>query len=57
VIAEASGITPEKILPELARLGFANMQDFLGMTSEDDPYFDLSDLTRDRAAALTGVTV
>lgn len=54
---DASGITPEKILDELSKLGFANMQDFLHVTSAGDPYFCLSDLTREQAAALAEVTV
>ena len=56
-IMEKSGVTPEKIIGELAKLGFANMQDFLRVTSDDDPHFNLSDLTRDQAAALSEVTV
>src|ERR1700690_457845 len=33
------------------------MQDFLRVTSEGDPHFNLSELTRDQAAALAEVTV
>ena len=54
---EKSGVTPEKIIGELAKLGFANMQDFLRVTSDGDPHFNLSDLTRDQAEALSEVTV
>jgi phage terminase small subunit len=54
---EKTGVTPERVIEELAKLGFANMQDFLKVTSDGDPHFDLSELTREQAAALAEVTV
>ena len=57
VIAVATDITPEKVISELAKLGFSNMQDFIRITSSGDPMADLSNLTRDQAAALAEFTV
>src|SRR5208283_5099994 len=42
---------------ELAKIGFANMQDYMGSTPGGDPYLDFSKLTRDQASALAEVTV
>lgn len=55
--AQKLGITHEKVLGELAKLSFSNMQDFIRTTSDGDAYIDLSELTRDQAAALTEVQV
>lgn len=56
-IATKLDITVERIAIELAKLGFSNMQDYIGITSGGDPYTDLSKLTRDQAAALQEITV
>lgn len=56
-LAEDTEITPESVLRELAKLGFANMQDYMRSTSDGDPYFDISNISRDQAAALAEVTV
>lgn len=56
-IAKDRGITVDSITRELAKLGFSNMQDYLTITNEGDPQMDLSNLTRDQAAALAEVTV
>ena len=50
-------ITADMVLRELAKLGFANMQDYMKAGSGGDPYLDFSNLTRDQAAALQEVTV
>lgn len=50
-------VTPERVIAELARLGFANMQDYMRIGTDGDPYLDFSALTRDQAAALAEVTV
>jgi phage terminase small subunit len=58
--AKAAGkaeVTVERIVGELAKIGFANMQDYMGSTPDGDPYLDFSKLTRDQAAALAEVTV
>lgn len=50
-------ITADLVLTELAKLGFANMQDYMRAGPDGDPYLDFSELTRDQAAALVEVTV
>lgn len=58
--AKAAGkveVTVERIVGELAKIGFANMQDYMRATENGDPYLDFSKLTRDQAAALAEVTV
>jgi hypothetical protein len=42
---------------ELAKMGFANMQDYMGATDNGDPFLDFSKLTRAKAAALAEVAV
>lgn len=55
--ADKTDITAEKVLRELALLGFANMQDYMRGGGDGDPYLDFSQLTREQAAALQEVTV
>ena len=55
--SERTEITSDMVLRELAKLGFANMADYMKCTSDGDPYLDFSQLTRDQAAALVEVTV
>jgi phage terminase small subunit len=50
-------LTGDMVIEELRKIGFANMQDFMGSTPDGDPYLDFSVLTRDQAAALQEVTV
>lgn len=55
--AEKAGVTVQRIVDELAKVGFANMQDYMQANEQGDPYLDFSGLTRDQAAALGEVTV
>ncbi|WP_024337992.1 terminase small subunit [Bradyrhizobium japonicum] len=55
--AERAEITVENVLRELAKLGFANMADYMRVGADGDPCLDFSALTRDQAAALQEVTV
>lgn len=58
--AERSGrtqITADAVLTELAKIGFANMADYMRSGPDGDPYLHFDDLTRDQAAALSEVTV
>lgn len=50
-------VTIDGIVGELAKIGFANMQDFMVVGDDGLPKLDWSMLTRDQAAALTEVTV
>jgi phage terminase small subunit len=51
------GVTQDRIVAELEKLGFSNMMDYISVPEVGDPFVDLSALTRDQAAALTEVTV
>jgi len=52
-----SAITAEQVIRELAKIGFANMADYSGITEQGEPYIDLSKITRDQAAAISSFTV
>jgi phage terminase small subunit len=63
-IADAMGkrqkrteITQDRVLAELAKIGFANMQNYMRANAGGDPYLDFSAITEDQAAALSEVTV
>lgn len=51
-IRERMKLTKESVLEELAKLGFANMSDFVVLQADGTPQFDLSGLTRDQSAAI-----
>lgn len=55
--AERCEITADKVLKELAMLGFANMKNYMRTGSNGDPYLDFSNLTEEQTAALQEVTV
>lgn len=55
--AEKLEITAERVLRELALIGFANMSDYITIGPDGDPFVDLSALDRDKAAAISEVTV
>jgi phage terminase small subunit len=54
---EKLAITKERILAELARIGFANMQDYVQPTAAGDVVVNVSALSRDQAAAIQEVIV
>jgi phage terminase small subunit len=56
-LAEKLEVTQERVVAELAKLGFANMADYMRASPDGDPFLDFSALTRDQAAALIEVTV
>lgn len=49
-------VTVDKIVKELSLLGFSNMLDYIRTTDDGDAYVNLSELTRDQAAAISEVT-
>jgi phage terminase small subunit len=51
------GITAERVLDELALLGFANMMDYITVGTNGEAKVDLSRLTREQAAAIGEIAV
>lgn len=56
-VVERAAITTEQVLEELAKIGFANMQDYARVTGDGEPYIDLSEMTRDQAAAVQSFAI
>lgn len=56
-VAKKLNITVERIVAELAKIGFANMQDYMRVGPSGLPQLDFGALTRDQAAALQEVSV
>lgn len=54
---EKLAITKEAVLSELAKIGFANMLDYVKVQTDGSAFVDLSALTRDQAAAIQEVVV
>jgi phage terminase small subunit len=50
-------VSAERVLRELALIGFANMKDYARIGADGDPYLDFSGLTRDQAAAIVEMIV
>jgi phage terminase small subunit len=55
--AEKAGVTVDRIIAELATLGFSNMADYMRVGPDGDPTLDFTELTRDQTSALHEVTV
>ncbi|MDE1867538.1 MAG: terminase small subunit [Thaumarchaeota archaeon] len=56
-MANATGITPERVLQEFAKIAFANIKDYTYQSDSGDTCIDLENMSRDAAAALTELTV
>lgn len=54
---ERTAITKERVLNELAKLGFSNMGDYMKVGPGGDPQLSFEGLTRDQTAALIEVTI
>lgn len=50
-------LNASKVINELKKVGFANLHDYIRITADGEPFVDLSNMTRDQAAALNEVTV
>ena len=57
VFAEEAGVHSGAVQLELARLAFANMRDYVVIGKDGLPYVDLSELTREQAAAISEFSV
>lgn len=56
-LSAETGVTAEKIVRELAKLGFSNMQDYVSVSEGGTPFIDLSAVTREKWAAVGELTV
>lgn len=56
-VVETSVITTKQVIEELAKIGFANMLDYARVSDEGEPFVDLTEVTRDQAAAISAFTV
>lgn len=56
-LSKKADITAEKVLQELQRLAFSNMQDYLTVLPNGMADIDLSKLTRDQAASIQEIKV
>lgn len=55
--SQRTRITADAVVMELARIGFANMLDYMTVGADGDLMVDLSALDRDKAAAIAEVVV
>jgi phage terminase small subunit len=55
--AERTGITADRVLQELAAIGFASIGDYLTVDGYGHPTFDFENLTRAQMAAITDVKI
>lgn len=56
-VEERTGVTLEKVVAELAKIGFSNMDDYVKRTPDGEIYVNLGDTTRDQMAAVQEITV
>ena len=57
LLAEQTGVPAEKVVAELALIGFANMQDSMDLSDPENPTIDLSNLTPEQASVIKEATV
>lgn len=56
-VVEASAISIEMVIKELAKLGFSNARNFVRITADGEPAVDLSDATEEQFASLQSISV
>jgi phage terminase small subunit len=54
--ARRTDITADRVLKELAKIGFANLDDFVTINEDGIPSFDFSTADRDKMASLSEIT-
>jgi phage terminase small subunit len=57
VVMDRYEVTTDRVVQEIAKIGFASMGDYIRVTSDGDPMVDLSGLTPEQMAAISEVTV
>ena len=57
LLADQTGVTAKKVIDEMARIGFANMQDYLDLSDPENPTIDLSKITPEQASAIAETRV
>lgn len=50
-------VTADQVVDELAKIGFSNLLDYFRISTEGEPYVDLSAVTREQAAVLAELQV
>lgn len=55
--AKRTKVTQDMVVEELAKVAFTNTDDFMKLTSDGEPYIDLSEMSRDQKAALSSFTI
>lgn len=55
--AARTTVTVARVLEEMAKIGFANMMDYMKVQEDGTAYVDLKDLSRDKAAAISEIVV
>lgn len=55
--AKRTEITQDQVLRELAKIGFANILDYVRITADGAPFVDMSAIDRDKGAAIQEVNV
>lgn len=53
---DKADITAERVIEELGRLAFSNIEDFTSIDANGQPHLDLSNATRDQMAAIQEVS-
>lgn len=55
-LAERIGVTAEKVIDEMALIGFSNMQHYLQLSDPERPMIDLTRLTKEQASVIAELT-
>lgn len=55
--SEKTQVSQERVVSELAKLGFSNMLDYITIGADGLPFTDFTNLTRDQAAAISELVV